>query len=613
MLLAATAFLAALAFLTLVTAIRLWTVTVPVRARIIRGAFNQLVFSRLGPPERLVHELPRTDQPFPLGPSTPEKPPTGAAAKRFDVTPWVATTVDAAIPAVDMLLRWHSVDAHVFQAASHLAHQQVDGFSDLLRLVDAKEYAISTEGFYRKLLGHVGEWHAHEHLADAGLAPAMHVTSNFPGSDMLVNGHELNVKLVTDAGHAASEHFAQYPDIGVLVPHDAMNIPVDALHFDPTHGLDPSMLGHDHVVLVDHALSHADVAHQTHHALDVLKDPGPHLHFPWVTMAVSGVREARLLIKGHTDLVRAAKNVAVDTAVVGSGGLVGMKTGAAIGMVAGPIGSIVGGIVGGVGGGLLGRHYANKVKRAPLLEAKGAYDSTLSRYEQEEHDVTVRAQGAWDQAQTWERAAFGSAIARSKEAYDHAVLRSKARVSAACTIAAAEAEGLLDSAERKLTHVAETSMAALRRAVPNGFARLFLSVWSAPLAAAQAYWLSRDLRAWRRERRRVIRAYAHADARKLTSAVMDLILAAPEGGRAAQAFIEHMEKARVQSVAEAGRAAGQLLASVADQRRTTVSRLRQHHERIESEVAKALAPAIAALKNAGDELTFEMRKAGMAV
>jgi hypothetical protein len=151
--------------------------------------------------------------------------------------------------------------------------------ADLLRVVDAKEYAIESAGFTNNLLGHMGEWHVREHLTDAGVAVAMPAASNAPGLDLWADGHAINVKTWENAASAASSHFSRYPDIPIIVPGDAAHIPADALHFDPSSGLDAAALaGSDHLVIVDDALSRADPLDQTNHALEIAGDPGPHLH-----------------------------------------------------------------------------------------------------------------------------------------------------------------------------------------------------------------------------------------------------------------------------------------------------------------------------------------------
>ena len=357
------------------------------------GAFLRLVAARIGTPDDLliaVHsERPPAeaiDRTKASGGSGQQRidsasPPTDRNAK------WVtgAAAIDATWPGLDVWWRWKSVDDHVFQAFEQLSHDHVGGLADLLNLVDAKQYAIGSAGFHYKLLGHVGEWHVREHLDNAGAAVVMPRSTNEPGLDLWADGHAINVKTVADAGAAASQHFADYPGIPIIVPSDAVHIPTDALHFGHAAWLSSSELAeHDHLTIVDDALSHADIAENTSHATDVLQDSGAHLHFPLVTMAVSGFREGRLVANGSTNLARAAKNVVVDTAAVGGGGAIGMKAGALAGTVFGPVGTVIGGIAGGILGAFGGRAAAKTIKRAPLEAAKLAYEATVSQYSSEE-------------------------------------------------------------------------------------------------------------------------------------------------------------------------------------------------------------------------------------
>jgi hypothetical protein len=319
---------------------------------------------------------------------------------------WAAALGDGLAPGVGVWERWSSVDEHVFQAMSHMTHDIVNGFADLLKAVNAKGYAVDTEGFFNNLKGHVGEWHVMEHFsqADPPVSVSMPWASNEPATDMWVDGHAVNVKTVADASRLDVSHFANHPDVAAVIPHDAANIPEGALHFDPATGFDPSHLQHsDHLVVVDHAFSHADVADQTHHAIDVLQDPGPAIHLPWITMAISGIREGRLLIKGHTDIVRAAKNIAIDGTAVGGGGLIGAKAGGLIGSVGGPVGSVVGAIIGGIAGAIGGRAVANDIKRKPLIDAKAAYDSAMSSYQGEEARVSKYTAVEWTKARESEQ------------------------------------------------------------------------------------------------------------------------------------------------------------------------------------------------------------------
>ena len=117
-----------------------------------------------------------------------------------------------------------------------------------------------------------------------------------------------------------SSHFDRYPGTAAVVPVDATGIPEHALHIDPAtgHGLDgvhDALASGSHgVVIVDDALSTGAIHDHLQHA-ETLATHGEtvvHGHLPYVTMALSGVREFDLLRTGKTDFASAAKNVALD-------------------------------------------------------------------------------------------------------------------------------------------------------------------------------------------------------------------------------------------------------------------------------------------------------------
>jgi hypothetical protein len=125
--------------------------------------------------------------------------------------------------------------------------------------------------------------------------------------------------------------------------------------------------------LVQHGQA-ADIITHTRDAAEHLSHVGDgfhvptDIHFPWVSLVVSTVREGSRVLDNKLSVERAAAHVAVD---VGSK-LAGAKAGAAIGSLALPgIGTLVGGIVGAIGGSLVG----NAIKHAPLRAAKGRLDA----------------------------------------------------------------------------------------------------------------------------------------------------------------------------------------------------------------------------------------------
>lgn len=92
-------------------------------------------------------------------------------------------------------------------------------------------------------------------------------------------------------------------------------------------------------------------------------------HIPVITIAMSSIREVKLLGENHTDVHTSVKNIALDATGTGGGGWAGAKVGAGIGLLFGPLGGFVGGVIGGVTGAMIGRTITQKVKEIPLRDA----------------------------------------------------------------------------------------------------------------------------------------------------------------------------------------------------------------------------------------------------
>jgi len=231
----------------------------------------------------------------------------------------------------EIIHKFLMVDDYVYEGIGRLAGQQFDSFADLSARVQTYEqdfFGGLTEGSLRKVGGHIAEPYVADHFASAGLDVQWPDASNQAGWDLLIEGHEVNVKLVADAEHLA-KHFRDYPDIPAVVPGDMANIPENAIHWDPSAGVDELFnifsSGQEKLILVDDALSHADVMDQTADATDALVGSSDLVssHMPWVTLALSGWREAKLLQSGKTDFLSATKNASLDVAGTGIGGGVG--------------------------------------------------------------------------------------------------------------------------------------------------------------------------------------------------------------------------------------------------------------------------------------------------
>lgn len=109
-----------------------------------------------------------------------------------------------------------------------------------------------------------------------------------------------------------------------------------------------------------------------------LTDFDPSGHIPVITIAVSSFRELNLLLDDKTDAMTSLKNIGLDAAGAGGGGLVGAKAGAIAGSFFGPLGTVVGGIIGGIGGAMGGRAISNEIKQKPLKNAIEEYQSKVS-------------------------------------------------------------------------------------------------------------------------------------------------------------------------------------------------------------------------------------------
>ena len=113
-------------------------------------------------------------------------------------------------------------------------------------------------------------------------------------------------------------------------------------------------------------------------------------HIPVMTIAMSSIREFQLLTDNKTDAISSLKNIGLDAAGSGVGGLAGAKVGALVGSIFGPIGTLIGGIVGTVGGAVGGRMITNEVKQEPLKKAIANYQSNYEKMKNETESQSKR-------------------------------------------------------------------------------------------------------------------------------------------------------------------------------------------------------------------------------
>ena len=349
------------------------------------------------------------------------------------VAPVLSGLEAAGLYGVGLWGQYASVDEHIYSGIGHLAGQQFASLADLsakLQDFPHDEWTGLTQGALRTLQGHVGEAVVFDHLASAGGHVEMADAPNQAGWDLLLQGHEINVKTVADV-QSLAHHFDKYPDIPVIVPGDAAHLPADAIHFDPSHGvgeLMQALTNHNgHLVIVDDALSHAEMVDHVHNATDAaLGIADIHPHVPFITMALTGYREARLLWNSKTDVTTAAGHVASDAIGAGGGAFAGAKAGALVGSIFGPAGTLVGGFAGAVGGAIGGRLFSNKVKRAPLEAALVRYNENRAELGAVAEADGKQAEEAFGRARQTRQHELDKMVRAEQERIDHLVKRANA-------------------------------------------------------------------------------------------------------------------------------------------------------------------------------------------
>ena len=291
---------------------------------------------------------------------------------QLHVTPVIA---DSAIAGASIFHQCLAVDTHLYEGVYRMSGEQINNFSDLsAKLKDyARDSEGLTEGALNKLKGHVAESHVAEHFKEAGIDVQWAEASNQEGWDLLLNDNQIQVKLVKDAS-SLTKHFKEHPDIPVVIPADADNIPETAFHFDPSEGVDGlnSFLEDNPTngVIVDHSLSHEAVTEGVEAGSDFALGEVGGISFPFITAAFSSYREINLLRKKDTDIESALVNVGLDCVGTGVGMSGGAALGATIGSIIAPgLGTAVGGVAGGLIGCLSGRKVTNEIKEEPLREA----------------------------------------------------------------------------------------------------------------------------------------------------------------------------------------------------------------------------------------------------
>ncbi len=304
---------------------------------------------------------------------------------------WIAGGEALLLYGANVAENFLAIDSHVYEAMSRLTQSNIDNISDLSSAVGGWDHSFWTglpPSGLSLFAGHLGEVYVAEDLVKSGVSVQWPETSNQQGWDLLIQGHEVNVKTIGDASEL-HQHFASNPDIAVVVAGDMGHIPDEAFYLHPGDSVDGALsrfleTHSDHAVIVDQGLSHKEVLDQAAHATDAALGGASviDVHFPWVTFATAGWREAQLLKNAKTDLVSATKNLGLDISIRGGGAAVGAKGGAILGgLFFGPIGAGIGAVLVGVMGAVYGSNKSNEFKRRPLKEATEQFDRLIDECE----------------------------------------------------------------------------------------------------------------------------------------------------------------------------------------------------------------------------------------
>ena len=524
--------------------------------------------------------------------------------------PLAPAIIDGALAGAGYAWTWAHVDDRLFTAVSHMTHESVDSIADLGRVAQSwpswVQGASPTDGLINNVQGHFAEVVAAEHLGQAGHGVGVPFASNHPAWDLDVDGHLMNVKSVDEIGKVY-EHLSNHPDVPVILTHDTVGIPGDAFHFDPTTGIDFDA-AHEAgaMVFVDDGLSHADSMQSASDGLEVAAGHVP-IHFPWATAAVSTFREGRLLFKGHTDLARAAKNVAVDTVAVGGAGALGAKAGAAIGTAIMPgVGTLFGALIGGVGAAFVGRKVANHVKRAPLEEARATFEESAASFKQEEERVQADAEAAWASFRASQADLLAAEAAQAREQADREVNGAQLALQQARRVHPDALLRLLETCDREVEALVEERLRRLAR-VPTW--RRWLWPDAEALGAMRGHAdATRFANQWRTSRAK-LDVYDES----VTEAAFDLAMATRSGCIAARSQVLAVASARATALARCMAVKKAAIERLIAARVRVMDALVAERTRIAAQVEEKMESPLRALKRARDHLLAELRKAGVVV
>ncbi|WP_139173609.1 hypothetical protein [Geodermatophilus telluris] len=570
---------------------------------VVRGRFAAMATTALRPAPELLDGVSTFRASMDLGADDPRASARGSASHRRATAGRSAlgdAVVPGAIAAGVGAAEWLTPNQSVLDAMQALTHDQVSNSLDLWSGVHDNGYHLWSASSLIKWRGHVGEQQVMEQLSPwLGDRIQLEPLSNNPGSDLSIDGRDFNVKVTEDFQNVGPSHFAENPDIPIILNSDAANIPQDALHVDLSEPFDVAMLDGHHVIVAEgFTLSGAEdaltdafgpVVGGIHDAGDLGDAASAAVHdaaFPVLGSAIrvvrSGIREGALL-KHHGDTGRLVKNVGTDVAVTGGGVAVGATIGHIVGggidVLSGGMtlgaGTWLGGIAGSALGGFLGSQASRSLRMVPLKDARADVGIKLEAYSSKITEVEDRTN------RTWHEDVLPTAQRRAEVAT--ASLRGTAQASmsaastdlhAAATLDRGSRKALLDRARKRVdaTSAQEDSALARRRA----------RAWS---LAADTAWETAD--------------------------VFDVVLASPGGERVTREWLEDAA-ARQELVLAAAAETARLIGEAAIRTRATLaSSLADTRAELFAEGKRQLDKPLRDLEQANAKVRHELVATGL--
>lgn len=576
--------------------------------KVVRGAFDDLYRDKLGDPidvERELTALALNQDSLVTRNYETNNLVTYENGVERALGKYAPVIADAGlIPAGEMLIRWHGVDEHVFNALRHITHEKIDNVADMLRVLNERDYAIESDGFFEFLKGHVGESHVQSHLLEAGYGVSMPYAPNHPEADLYIDGVGTNVKTVSDALKALKDHQLHY-DSPIIVPHDAANIPEHGvLNFDPSHGTaDLANLAEHKGMIVDHALSLHNVSEQTSHALDVAHSPAPAFRFPWITATISTLREADLLLRGQTDGIRAAKNVATDVLATSGGAISGAKIGGFVGAVmAGPIGAPIGGFVGGILGAIGGKMAGDKVKRQPLEAAKANYERAYSSLQSKSEQLNKEAGERYLNSLENERQKLQDLSTKLKNDMETLIAESKSNLDSARLLNRTQALAVLNAAEEEMRAEANSVKQE------HGGYHIGMEIIH-PDTYVKVKSFELGLLKWTNEKNIVLQRFEKTP--QCTSDVFDLAVVSKCGKLIAHEFVQETKANRFKAIAAIQTNLKHASQIIVKGRADAIGRVKDTFTKVTNEIERTLQPLIHHMRVASSDLESELGKAGL--